>query len=59
MDKDYLLMIYWTDGLDQIHSVLPDSKRVDEGFELLLQSLVFDPEESRVYSAEEHEYACS
>jgi len=59
VDKDDLLMIYWTDRLDQIHSVRPDSKRVDEGFELLVQSLVFDPEESRVDSAEEHEDACS
>lgn len=55
VDKDDLLMIYWTDRLDQIHSVRPNSKRVDEGFELLLQSLILDPEESGVDSAEEYE----
>jgi len=51
MDKDDLLMIYWTDPLNQIHSVKPNSKRVDEGLEFLLQALVFDPEESSVDSA--------
>ena len=55
VDKDDLLMIYWTDRLDQIHRVRPNSKRVDKGLESLLQALVLDPEESRVDSAEEHE----
>ena len=55
VDKDDLLLIYWTDRLDQIHRVRPNSKRVDEGLEFLLQALVLDPEESRVDSAEEHE----
>ena len=55
MDEDYLFVIYWTDCFDQIRSVRTDSERVDEGFELLLQSLVLDPEESSVDSAEEHE----
>lgn len=53
------LMIDWTDRLDQIHSVRPDSKRIHERLELLLRPLVFDPEESRVDSAEEHDDACS
>jgi hypothetical protein len=58
MDEDDLLVIYWTDRLDQIHSIRPNSKWIDEGLELLLQSLVLDPEESSVDSAEEHEDTC-
>jgi len=57
VDEDYLFLIYWADCFDQIHSVRPDFKRVDKGFELLLESLVLDPEESCVDSAEEHEDA--
>ena len=58
MDEDYLLMIYWTDCFDQIRSVRTDSERVDEGFELLLQSFLLDAEESGVDSAEEHKDTC-
>ena len=55
MDKDNLPMIYRADRLDQIHSARPDSERVDKRIELLLQSLVLDPEESRIDSTEEYE----
>jgi len=57
VDEDDLFMIYWADCFDQIHSVRPDFKRVDKGFELLLESLILDPQESRVDSAEEQEDA--
>ena len=55
MDEDDLVMIYWTYRLDQIRSVRPDSNRVDEGLEFLLEALILDSEKSRIDSAEEHE----
>ena len=57
MDENDLFMVHWTDRLDQVRRVRPDSKWVDERFELVLQSFILDSEETRIDSTEEDENA--
>ena len=57
VNKDCLLAVDRADGLDHVCSLEPDSERVDEGLEHLLELFILDSEESGIEATEEYEDA--